>query len=114
MADISHMCAFSGGLHHSGAAYLERRLREGFSPYAAIMCARRDGELGTEITPRTLYSYIYGQVLGVGAEVLVHGRRKKKATKEEFSRRRICGNAAKHPSIEERPKSVLQSAARMR
>lgn len=89
------------------AAYLERRLREGFSPYAAIMCARRDGELGTEITPRTLYSYIYGQVLGVGAEVLVHGRRKKKATKEEFSRRRICGNAAKHPSIEERPKSVL-------
>lgn len=90
------------------ALHLERRLRQGYSPYAAIERVRRDGQLGTEITSRTLYNYIHRHVLGVGTEVLVLGSRKKKSRgHEDFNKRKIARNTVDYPSIEERPKSVL-------
>lgn len=90
------------------AKHLERRLRQGFSPYAAIERVRRDGHLGTEITSRTLYNYIHRHVLGVGTEVLVLGPRKNRSRGHEaFSKRKIARNTVDYPSIEERPRSVL-------
>lgn len=96
------------GDDHETANALEGYLSDGYSPYAAVVQAKRDGRLKTEITARTLYSYIYNGVLSVGDEVLVHGpRRKRKKVKPEFKKRGIAHNTIDYPSIEERPKSVL-------
>lgn len=95
------------GKDYQTATVLETLIKAGFSPYAALEIARRKGQLNTDITSRTLYNYIYGHVLDVDESDLIYGRRKKDDEKEEFNKRRSSNNPLTHPSIEDRPLSVL-------
>lgn len=94
-----------GGDHESAAAIARLLTEDHCSPFAALVRAKREGELKTEICVNTLYSYIHTGVLGVGAEVLLRGSRR--ASVPFSARRGSPEGRTGGKSISERPKSVL-------
>lgn len=95
------------GKDMQSARVLEELIKAGYSPYAAIEIARQKRLLSTYITPRTLYHYIYSGVLSIDESNLIYGPRRRNKQKDAFHNRRIANNPVTHPSIEERPHSVL-------
>lgn len=96
------------GKDYQTASILETLIKAGYSPYAALEIAKRKGLLHTDITVRTLYNYIYAHVLDLDESDLIYGRRKIKDEKEDFKKRRSANDPITHPSIEDRPLSVLR------
>lgn len=97
------------GSDHETARVLERYIvEEGHSPYAALVKARANGELGTQICTNTLYSYIRKGVLDIDESCLLHGFRSRRKEKPLFENRAPAKIRIGGESIEMRPKSVLK------
>lgn len=94
------------GRDHATARNIERKIREGYSPYAACIALKAEGKLHTDISWRTLYRYIYDGVLDVSEDDLRYGHYKIDR-KEDFEKRRDMPRT-QGKSIEKRPRSVLR------
>lgn len=85
---------------------IEGLVRQGYSPYAALVVASNRGELHTRISFVTLYRYIHGGILG-GLEPLLR-RYRRRDEKPDFDKRVDAASHTSYRSISERPLSVLQ------
>ena len=94
------------GNDHETARALCRVIKDGFSPYAALIKTKKNKSAKTILSVQTLYTYIHEGIIGLDDNDLLFGKYKKKK-KTKFSDRRDAWHGLQHQSIEERPKSVL-------
>lgn len=103
LAQTAKGCPLKIGNDHAFASYLEYCIREKrYSPAAALAAARRSGRFKTDVCVNTLYSYIYGGVLGLDISNLVYGRRKRRKKQDALKPSPVL----EAPGIDDRPQEI--------
>jgi len=91
------------GNNHEFMRELERLLKRGYSPYAALNDMKNRG-IAVDICEKTVYNYVNGEVFleVTNKDLPCHGKQKKR----EYRKIRCAENNKRGTSISERPQSV--------